>query len=272
MIYIGVHKTKNINDKYMGSGTKIREDIKFLGLEKFEKIILFDFDNEKDMLSKERELVNEEFIKKENNYNIILGGGFYTSDTVTVKNEKNECFRVHKEDPRYLSGELKFNLSGHVAVKKDGQTFSVKTNDPRYLSGELKSINYGTVIVKDKNGNNFRVNTNDCKYLSGEYVAVCKGLVLVKDKNSNCLMVHKEDPRYLSGELLHFWTNKKHKEESKKKIGEKNSLNQKGEKNSNFGKCWIYSLAEKRSISIKKQELENYLKLGWVKGRKQIFS
>lgn len=63
------------------------------------------------------------------------------------------------------------------------------------------------------------------------------------------------------------WTGKKHKEESKRKIGEKNSINQKGEKNSQFGTCWIYH-TQFGNKKIKKEELDNYIGDGWIKGRK----
>ena len=62
------------------------------------------------------------------------------------------------------------------------------------------------------------------------------------------------------------WTGRKHKEESKKKIGEKNSINQKGENNSQFGTCWITNGKENKKI--KKEEINSYLCNGWCKGRK----
>jgi len=62
------------------------------------------------------------------------------------------------------------------------------------------------------------------------------------------------------------WTGKKLLEETKIKIGKKNSINQKGEKNSQFGTCWITKEGENKKI--KKELLENYLNDGWIKGRK----
>lgn len=79
MIYIGKHKTNNINDAYMGSSKRLKEEIKKRGLERFKKEILFDFDNYEEMNNKERELVNEEFVRREDTYNLNLGGtgGWY---------------------------------------------------------------------------------------------------------------------------------------------------------------------------------------------------
>lgn len=61
------------------------------------------------------------------------------------------------------------------------------------------------------------------------------------------------------------WINKKHKEETKKKIGKANSINQLGEKNSQFGTHWITNGKEVKKI--KKEELEKWIQLGWNKGR-----
>ena len=57
-----------------------------------------------------------------------------------------------------------------------------------------------------------------------------------------------------------------HTEETKRKISEKNKLNQKGQKNSQYGTCWITNGVENKKI--KKEELDKYIYLGWLKGRK----
>jgi hypothetical protein len=61
-------------------------------------------------------------------------------------------------------------------------------------------------------------------------------------------------------------TGKKHKESSKKLIGEKNSINQKGKKNSQYGTFWV----NKNNVNkkIKSSELDLFLKDGWVRGVK----
>ena len=73
-IYIGKHITEDPNDRYLGSGHLFYKAVRKYGVKNFKKEVLFIFDNEEEMLDKERELVNEEFIKDDSNYNLIVGG------------------------------------------------------------------------------------------------------------------------------------------------------------------------------------------------------
>ena len=68
--YIGVHKTKNINDGYMGSGVLIKKAILKYGIDNFKKEILFCFVDYRSALAKERELIAN--TKPE--YNLHEGG------------------------------------------------------------------------------------------------------------------------------------------------------------------------------------------------------
>ena len=88
-IYIGVHKTKDINifDGYIGNGVNInfpstymnpkypfQKAVKKYGTANFKRSILYVYDNEEDAYIKERELVNLNFVQREDTYNLILGG------------------------------------------------------------------------------------------------------------------------------------------------------------------------------------------------------
>lgn len=68
--YIGKHKTKNLDDDYMGSGKLINRSIKKYGIENFTKDILFIYDNEIDMNNCEKSLVTV----GEHSYNLCQGG------------------------------------------------------------------------------------------------------------------------------------------------------------------------------------------------------
>ena len=272
--YYGVHSTDNLDDGYMGSGVRLHYAYKKYGIENFSKEILKFFDTREQANQYEAEIVTEELVKDNNCYNVILGGGFDTSGKLTVKDKNGNAFLVSVDDPRYLSGELVSITAGKVAVKdKDGNTFMVDKEDPRYLSGELVSITAGKVAVKDKDGNTFMVNKDDPRYLSGELVPTATGKIVVKDKNGKFYCIDPNDPRYLSGELIKssVWTGRHHKNDTidkMKSIFKKNN-HQKGNKNSQFGTCWIHN--NERNLKIKKEELQEYINNGWIKGRKMKF-
>lgn len=73
-IYVGVHQTKDINDGYMGSGTVINNAYKKYGKEMFVKTILEYFDTREDMIQREKEIVNEDFLLRDDTYNVRRGG------------------------------------------------------------------------------------------------------------------------------------------------------------------------------------------------------
>lgn len=59
---------------------------------------------------------------------------------------------------------------------------------------------------------------------------------------------------------------KSHSPESKRKIGLANSIAQAGERNSQFGSCWVTDGV--KPIKIKKDKLDEYLANGYSRGRK----
>ena len=73
-IYVGVHKTKSLDDGYMGSGKIIRSAIEKHGISNFSKVILEFFDTSEAMYAREKEVVTNEFLLREDTYNLRRGG------------------------------------------------------------------------------------------------------------------------------------------------------------------------------------------------------
>lgn len=87
-IYIGVHKTVNhkVFDRYIGNGLKVGQKIKEpktpfqyailkYGYEAFSREVLFVYQTPEEAYNKEAEIVNKDFVRRLDNYNVALGGG-----------------------------------------------------------------------------------------------------------------------------------------------------------------------------------------------------
>ena len=72
--YRGCHVTKNIEDGYLGSGTYFKKAVNKYGKENFSKKILLICDTLEEMIEKEAEYVNEEWVNNPNTYNLQTGG------------------------------------------------------------------------------------------------------------------------------------------------------------------------------------------------------
>lgn len=99
-IYIGVHKTNNLNDGYMGSGHHLKNAIRCYGIENFRKDILQTFSSEEEMYKAEAEIVNKDFLLREDVYNIALGGnGGDHSNCIDYSKVSQTISHLLLEDP-----------------------------------------------------------------------------------------------------------------------------------------------------------------------------
>ena len=101
-IYVGVHKTSNMNDSYMGSGKVIGAAINKYGIENFEKTVLETFESSEEMFKREKEVVTEDFLSRDDVYNLRRGGsgGF---DYLNKTGQNNKAKQYLKGGQTYAS-------------------------------------------------------------------------------------------------------------------------------------------------------------------------
>jgi hypothetical protein len=144
-VYIGSHKTRNLDDKYMGSGKYLLSAIKKHGLSNFTKEVLFVFDNPEDMYAKEAELVNDEFLSEANTYN-LKKGGFGGFDYVNSTNKN-------------LYGAN--GINGKEALKK-ARTIKKQLIDdnPQFIKDMNKRVSDALISHYETNPGNFTGKTH----------------------------------------------------------------------------------------------------------------
>lgn len=130
-IYVGVHNGSKPN--YMGSGKLISLAIKKYGLENFEKRILYKTEHEILAYKLEEKIVTEYFIKRNDTYNLKLGGigGRHTSSyTNDERKKKSEFLKVHNP-ARNMTDETKKKMSeSHKGKSSPAKgNFKVKGDD-----------------------------------------------------------------------------------------------------------------------------------------------
>lgn len=108
-IYIGVHKTRDPDDDYLGSGSLFGEDVAKYGEAQFQKEVLHTYETFEEAYAKEGELVDRAFVKRADTYNLKVGGvhssGFYRNQG-GEKNTQWGTVWIHKEGepkPRKIS-------------------------------------------------------------------------------------------------------------------------------------------------------------------------
>lgn len=99
-IYIGAHRTNNLDDGYLGSGDKIKLAIKKYGSNNFIKEILSLHPDETSMYLEENRLVTKEFISSDKNYNSTVGGKKPPDPTGKKNPGVGKYWSQHRRGPR----------------------------------------------------------------------------------------------------------------------------------------------------------------------------
>jgi len=118
--YFGVHKTKDLNDGYMGSGKRLNYAIEKYGIKNFDKEILDFFDTYEEALDFEAEIVTEKLVLDENCYNLRKGGSGGFTKEESLRGRKIMSDKIWN-DPEYRKRHSKRSSELFKRLHKEGK-------------------------------------------------------------------------------------------------------------------------------------------------------
>ena len=123
MKYAGCHATENIHDGYLGSGSYFLRALKKYGKENFTKEIIYICETLEEMIEKEAELVDLDWVNREDTYNLQTGGLSYgiLSEESKIKLSKSvsEAHKNGKFDYSLLKGRKVWNKGKRAAYSEE---------------------------------------------------------------------------------------------------------------------------------------------------------
>jgi hypothetical protein len=199
--YYGAHKTKNLIDGYLGSGTAIKKAIAKYGKSSFVREIIKFFDSEKEMYEYEKSFINESVVSSNMTYNQTLGGigGFSHIDLRGDKNPMKRKETITKlVKNRTLNGSyktekcIKHQKNMTIAAKKknigkkrpEHSKFMSEWSAKNWKENKekLRDILSSKFIVRSPNGGSWDTNRlkDFCKVNNLPYVSVWNSSVTGK--------------------------------------------------------------------------------------------
>jgi group I intron endonuclease len=149
--YIGVHKTKDMNDGYIGCGIKKPSDafrktvfhraVRKHGYASFSKHILSFFDTYEDALAVERELVDEAWVKNDGNYNCAVGGmgnvwAWLSKEKMDAVRLRMSAYRTGKKHTQETKDRMSKMLTGRKLSEAHVKTLI--DSNVRYWKGKKR--------------------------------------------------------------------------------------------------------------------------------------
>ena len=155
-IYRGCHKTDNLDDGYLGSGGNLIKAIKKYGKDNFERTILHYCNSLEEMIAKEAECVNEEFVKRIDTYNQQTGGLSYGVLCTESKKKISDAIKhahatgVYKDVKHRdtISESEKIKISNTLKERYANQAHHLKGTEPwnKGMIGAQVAWNKGKVV------------------------------------------------------------------------------------------------------------------------------
>lgn len=202
--YIGAHGTNILKDGYIGSGVNLKLAIKKYGILNFKFEILEYYNSYDDLMKRERQIVDNKFLKNRQVYNSEVGGsgGKIWTDSLRKKMSMSQLGKTawNKGLTKYTDERVKrsteksgISMRGKLAGEKnpmyriDVSTLMTKEANKNRISkismsnkGKIRTEihknnyrNYASTrfwIVNKSNELKHCLNENDNRLLTGEYV------------------------------------------------------------------------------------------------------
>ena len=201
-IYVGVHKTANLDDGYMGSGKVIKSAIERHGIDNFTKVILETFDTSEAMYAREAEIVTDEFLARDDVYN-LRRGGFGGFEYINANGLRG-----------VPASEIRSDAMKSVVCREGVESFNSRMSEAR------------------RNAGSSRCGIAESLYMRSLGTIAAQSAAAREKRQSTFVDIGHAQ----------------------------------GEKNSQFGTCWIsHDLVG--SKKIKKDLLPEFIDQGWIKGR-----
>lgn len=131
-IYVGVHKVQNTSKSkcYIGSGDALQLAVKKYGKDKFIRTTLAEFSCATDAYLAEAEMVTQEFVKREDTYNISLGGrgGVNLTEEMKAKmraSKKGQQTRLGKKHTEETKSKLRAASTGRIVSEETREKISL---------------------------------------------------------------------------------------------------------------------------------------------------
>jgi len=156
--YYGMHSTNNLNDGYLGSGTRLWHSIKAHGRENHSIEILEYLDNRDSLKAREKELVNEDMLNDPMCMNLALGGGGGFRDT----NHQLKCSTAGgiananrlKCDPGYRKKVSEQMTITNIRAVEEGTHFTPDWTGRKHKEETKEKIRETFKDIKHQQGSN----------------------------------------------------------------------------------------------------------------------
>jgi len=145
-LYRGCHQTETLDDGYLGSGGAFTNAVKKYGKENFIRTVLLHCNSLDDMIQKESQYVDEQWVNDRNNYNLQTGGLSYGIPCTESKKKISDSLRGRRhtqesKDKMSLNSNRKYNTATHnskisKSMQKDHTIYTfVSSVDDKIFTG-----------------------------------------------------------------------------------------------------------------------------------------